>query len=357
MSRLRSLRGRIALAFALAAMGAAVLYAATAIGSFLLQEHAEAARLPAERRAEEEAENRALVLALAGGMALAAPLVGAAAAALGWWLSGRALAPLREAADRAAAARSGARELLLPVRGLDDEWDRLAVVVNGLLDEQRGATDRARAFSANAAHELRTPLAALLGHVQVALRRERSSEEYREVLALAESEAARLAALVDALLTLARADSGELRAREETFDLGAVAADAVRRAPAPAGAIALEATPTPARGDPLLARRILENLVENALRHGASPVEVRAWSAHGLALASVTDPGPGVPPAVRARLFERFSREPGAGEGFGLGLAIARALAIAQGGRLRLDDSAPATRFVLELPGAGGRRP
>ncbi len=358
-----TLRARIAAAFAVGAIVAAVFYAGSAVTAFLLYEREEAAAQAAGIHLDEDAENLAIALGLVGGMAVASPVVAALAAALGWWLSGKALAPLRDAAGRAVLARAGGQDLLLPVRGLDDEWDRLATVVNDLLRDQRSAMDRARSFSAHAAHELRTPLTSILGNIQVALRRERTGEEYRALLADLEAEATHLGALVDVLLTLARADSGELRAGAVRFDLGEVAADVVgaaRRRPGPRADLALEISAAPAHGDPLLTRRVLANLVENALRHGAPPVEVRVWAAGDLVLASVTDAGPGLPAAVRARLFERFNREPGAAEGFGLGHAIAHTLAAAQGGRLRLDEAAAVTRFVLELPrdveGADGLR-
>lgn len=353
MMRPRTLRARIAAAFAFGAIAAAVFYAASAVAAFFVYERAEAAARAAGMEVGEEVENLQIALGLVAGMALASPAVAALAAALGWWLSGKALAPLRDAAERAERARGGAQDLLLPVRGQGDEWDRLASVVNDLLRDQRSAMERARSFSANAAHELRTPLTAVLGHVQVALRRDRTGEEYRAILAGVEAEAMQLAALVDVLLTLARADSGELRAGAVRFDLGEVAADVVgaaRRREGRDAAVALELSPAAAHGDPLLTRRVLANLVENALRHGAPPVEVRVWAAADVVLASVTDGGPGLPAAVRARLFERFNREPGAAQGFGLGHAIAHALAAAQGGRLRLDEAAPGTRFVLELP-------
>jgi signal transduction histidine kinase len=227
-------------------------------------------------------------------------------------------------------------------------------VVNDLLRDQRRSMERARSFSANAAHELRTPLTAVLGEVQVTLRRERSTNEYRSALKGVEAEVTRLAALVDVLLTLARAESGELRPELVTFDLSTVAAEAAlaargrhRRSDR---VIHLETRPALARGDPLLARRVLENLIENAVRHAARTVEVRVAVQGEVAIASVKDDGPGFPAAVRARLFERFNREPGSADGFGLGLAIAHALTAAQGGRIRLDDAPGATRFLLELP-------
>jgi two-component system OmpR family sensor kinase len=142
--------------------------------------------------------------------------------------------------------------------------------------------------------------------------------------------------------------------RAGTFDVGAVAAEAAG-APKLEGAASLVVPPAAAlaRGDPLLTRRVLDNLIDNARRHGGQAIEVRVAPGDDVVAVSVTDDGPGVPPAVRARLFERFNRDRGGAEGHGLGLAIAHALTAAQGGALRLEDVPGRTRFVMELPRAG----
>jgi signal transduction histidine kinase len=355
----RSLRGRIALSFAAAVFCAAVLYAALAIGVFLLHEQAEAEEAAAQgvHDPDEAAEHLAVVLTMAAGIGVVAPIAAAFAWGVGLWLANQALAPLREAADRAEAARAGTRELLLPVSGADDEWDQLAVVVNELLAEERRAMARARTFSANAAHELRTPLTAMLGEMQVTLRRERTPAEYRAALGGVEAEVTRLTRLVERLLVLARADSGALRARPEPFDLAQVAADAASAAARDrrGAPIRVEGGPVPVLGDPLLSQQVLANLVENAVHHGGPNVLVRVTREGSHGAAAVVDDGPGVPLAVQDRLFERFNRVAQGGDGFGLGLAIAHALSLAQGGRLRLLDGAP-TRFVLELPAADRER-
>jgi signal transduction histidine kinase len=357
MIALGSLRARIAASLAAAVLCAMLVYAAVALAILDHHERTEAELYAAGVYTSEEQENLVLFGKLAACLALAAPLAAGAAGAIGLWFARKALAPLREAAERAVAARAGTRELLLPVRGGDDEWDRLAVVLNDLLREERRSIARARSFSANAAHELRTPLTAILGEVQVALRRERGPEEYRAALRSVEEDVSRLTALVERLLTLSRADSGELRPAAVTFDLAAVASEAAAaaraRIPDARSAIRLEVSPVEARGDPILSRRVLENLIENAVRHGGPHVEVRVAREGGFGVASVADDGPGLAPEVRARLFERFNRAAGtsgSAEGFGLGLAIAHALTAAQGGRLRLAEDAPATRFVLEVP-------
>jgi signal transduction histidine kinase len=350
----RTLRARLALSIALTVLGSMAVFSVTTFGAFYLAERSEAKShqlAPAAQRAEDE-ENLAVALKAGGAMAVAVPLAVAAAAALGLWLAGRALAPMREAAARARDARSSELELRLPVTGNGDEWDELAGVMNELLHRHHQSIAREKAFSANAAHELRTPLTALLGEVQVSLRRERTVGEYRASLEAMEAEVARLSSLVDALLTLSRSDSGELRTASVAFDLAAIAADSRERVRGQGarGAVELAAVATPVRGDPLLTGRILDNLIENALRHGAGTVLVEVGARDAWGFASIVDDGPGLPAAIRARLFERFNKSPGAGEGFGLGLAIAHALTAAQGGRLRLEDGAPRTRFVLELP-------
>jgi signal transduction histidine kinase len=150
---------------------------------------------------------------------------------------------------------------------------------------------------------------------------------------------------------LSRADSGAVGARAEPFDLAAVAAGACHGRSTRNVRVALELSKVTAHGDPILTRRILENLVDNAVRHAAASVEVRVCSGAGVVAVSVADDGPGLSGAVRSRLFGRFNREPGPTRGAGLGLAIAHALTVAQGGRLALDEStASGTRFVMQLP-------
>jgi two-component system heavy metal sensor histidine kinase CusS len=287
-------------------------------------------------------------------MLLMSPVIVAGAALLGLWLADRALMPMHEAAQRARRALRGEGALELPVKGTGDEWDDLAEVTNDLLRAQALSADRIRAFSANAAHELRTPLTAMLGEVQVTLRRERRPEEYQAALRVVEVEARRLGRLVEMLLALARADAGTLDPASIRFDLErAVRLARDRAVAAHAGAdrrIALRSSPAAALGDPLLTGRVLDNLIDNALRHGGEKVVIAFETEGEVVRVSVTDDGPGVPAGLRARIFERFTREGASASGFGLGLAIARGLAEAQHGRLWLDETAPGGRFVFEMP-------
>ncbi|HET9598489.1 MAG TPA: HAMP domain-containing sensor histidine kinase [Anaeromyxobacteraceae bacterium] len=353
MIALRSLRGRLAVYFGVAVMATSPFYAAAAALGFWLHEQEEARERSAPSTHDEAAELRDVVLKMVVALGVTAPFVGLAAAAAGLLIAGRAVAPLREAADRARRAREGLGELLLPVRGNDADWDALARAINELLDSQRRSMTEMKAFSANAAHELRTPLTAMLGEVQVALRRERTGAEYREALQTVEGEVTHLAALVQALLTLARADSGSLAVNRVVFDATDVAREVVetaaRRLRGAGRSIHLDGRVCSAVGDPLLTRRILENLVENAMLHGGPHVRLHLSGEGGRTRIVVEDDGNGLPPGVRSRVFERFNRLPGAGDGFGLGLAIAHALAEAQHGVLSLEPGTP-TRFELALP-------
>ena len=358
MNWIRTLRGRLAAAFAAAVLGTVVFFStATAIAIYVhdRDERLAFADSPGQARGwvgDDLEDAKKLGVA----MLLVSPIAVIGAGLFGLWLAGRALAPMHEAAARARRALSGDGELELPVRGIGDEWDELAQVTNELLRAQANAANQARAFSANAAHELRTPLTTMLGEVQVTLRRARSPEEYRKALTVMEEEARRLTRLVEVLLALARADAGTLNPAAIRFDLARAARLAADRAiAAHQGAdrrLILRLVPATALGDPLLTGRVFDNLLDNALRHGGEHVEIAVEATPDTIRVTVTDDGPGVPATIRDRVFERFSREGAPSTGFGLGLAIARALAEAQGGRLDLDDRAGGARFVVEFRAA-----
>jgi two-component system heavy metal sensor histidine kinase CusS len=345
-----TLRTRLALSFAAAVAGALLVFSAVVVAVFSGSELSDTGE-------REIGENTWRVLI---SMALAAPAAVGGAAGLGLWLARRAVAPLQEASARARAARSSELDLTLPVRGAGDEWDELAVTLNALLVDARGSMERIRRFTADAAHELRTPLTAILGEAEVALRRERSAGELRASLGVVHEEAARLAAVLDALLTLSRADAGTLlstampslfleEAAREAADLAL--ADA-RRLGLTGGSIDISGVAGPVRGERVLLVRALRNLFENGLRHGGGKVEVRLSTDGPRALVRIADRGPGVPDALRPLLFQRFARadEARSGGGLGLGLAIARAIAEAHGGALELIASERGAAFELAVP-------
>ena len=351
---LASLRARLAISFAGAVAAALVVFAAAVAVVMVLDERQEQA--DARARGQSAEEDYSDVWKALGAMAAAAPLAMGGAAALGFALAKRALAPVREAQQRVAAARASELNLTLPLRGTGDEWDALAGTLNALLADARGSMERIRRFTADAAHELRTPLTALVGEAELALRRERPPEEYRRALVVTLEEARRLTALTEALLTLARSDAGLLvpAPLEVRVDALAEAAAARARARHPERRFDVAAEPTSVRGDAVLLSRALDNLLDNAARHGGAHVRVSVGADAAGVRVGVEDDGPGVPAELAPRLFTRFARagESRAGEGFGLGLAIVRAIAEAHGGTAAFVGNAPGAAFVVTLPRA-----
>ncbi|HXH84579.1 MAG TPA: ATP-binding protein, partial [Candidatus Tectomicrobia bacterium] len=218
-----------------------------------------------------------------------------------------------------------------------------------------------RRFAADAAHELRTPLTVLRGHLEVALRADRSPEEYRRALATSLGEVERLTRLAEDLLLLSRATAG-LPGRREPVELAPllseVAADTARLAERRGVSVEV-APPTPLAvlGDAGALRRAAMNIAENAVRYtgAGGRVTLSLRRDDGAAALTVADTGPGIDPADAERIFQPFVRlEAGRAtnpDGSGLGLPIARSIALAHGGTLEL-QSAPGAgaRFTLRLP-------
>jgi len=290
------------------------------------------------------------------------PLALAGAAAGGWILTGRALAPVD--AMVAAARRIGAEDLShrLATESRDDELGRLAAVLNDMLARLERSFTAVRHFSADAAHELRTPLTILKGEIEVALRTTPETAESRPVLESCQEEVDRLATLVEDLLFLARSDAGAVERPLEPVDLGAVIDDAepALRALAERANVTLF-TSYPAgvivRGNAPMLFRLLFNLAENAIKYAGAGrrVEITLSRQHENAVLDVHDDGPGIAPADQAHLFDRFFRADPARTrgGSGLGLALARSIAQAHGGRITLQSAPGHTVFRVLLPLAG----
>ncbi|MFG6442029.1 ATP-binding protein [Roseateles sp. LKC17W] len=272
-------------------------------------------------------------------VAVALPLVAAAM----WWLIGVSLAPLARV-THAAKARGATALDALPTAGLPGEVAPLVDAFNGLLARLADAFDAQRSFVADAAHELRSPLTAL--KLQLGLLRDSAPGEQQDAaIARLRSGIDRAVRLVEQLLALARAEPGA-----DTAALPLDLADLARQAVADvqpladkAGvALALHAPdPLPLTGDPQALRGACRNLIDNAVKYGATAVQVAALRGpRGAPLLRVDDDGPGIPPAARERVFDRFQRGDDASvEGSGLGLAIVKAAARQQGATVRLADS------------------
>jgi signal transduction histidine kinase len=259
---------------------------------------------------------------------------------LGWLLAGRLLRPLQAivATARDISATNLSRRLLTGKR--DDEFSRLGQTLNDLFGRLEASFESQRHFVANAAHELRTPLAAERTVLQVALRDPDASvaslrAACGEVLQLG----AQQEELIDALLTLAGSERGIARA--EPFDLAEVASDVIADVQ-----IDARIGPAPAEGDPRLAESLVANLVGNAIRHNVPGgwASITTETAGERAVLRVSNSGPVIPPAEIDRLFQPFQRlgdervrrrdGHGGGHGLGLGLAIVRAIAVAHDAEL-----------------------
>jgi signal transduction histidine kinase len=288
---------------------------------------------------------------LVGAVALAAALLA------GYLVAARAAAPLRRLASTAAEVDAGdlsPRANVDPtaaaeLRTLGDSFDRM-------LDRLEDAFARQRGFVSDASHELRSPLTAIRGQIEVLAREpDPDAADVRRVEAATLAELARVERLVEELLALARLDEGAGPARRE-LDAAAFLRQAVATAPGGAEAGALAAGRIDA--DPEMIGRVVRNLVENARRHAGADGAVRVCSAAsaGRLRVEVDDDGPGIPPAERERVFDRFHRSDAgrarAAGGAGLGLAIARAIVEAHGGSIRATESPlGGARVGFELPG------
>jgi heavy metal sensor kinase len=290
------------------------------------------------------------------------PIAIALAALGGWLLAQRALSPIVAMADR--ARRIGASDLhrRLPVANAADELGRLALTFNELLDRLARAFDQQRQFMADASHELRTPLMAIRSAADVTLQRPtREPEEYRTALALVGEQGQRLSRLVDDMFTLARADAGHAPLQRRTFYIDELVAEVARAGTQIGSArqvnVTVEATAeSPFAGDEELLRRMLMNLVDNAVRHSpdGEAVRVSLGCTSDSCRITIADNGPGIADADRDRIFDRFYRADKARDasgGAGLGLAISRWIAEAHGGTLTLDPSrGRGATFTVVLP-------
>jgi signal transduction histidine kinase len=283
---------------------------------------------------------------------VAFPLLTAALAVVAWRVVGAALRPVEALRAGAAEITAAGRPADLPVPAAQDEIHRLAVTLNDMLDRLDAARAQQRAFVADAAHELRSPLANMRTELEVA-RHLGDSSDWRQVSADLLVDTERLARLVDDLLLLARADS-DVRARQrrdEPVELGGLLRAAAERHDSVS--VATDETLW-TEGEPEALRRVVANLVDNAVRHATSSVVLAAAREGDRHLVTVTDDGPGIPAADRERVFDRFTRLDDARDrdagGAGLGLAIARELVHRHGGTIRLADAGPGLRAEVRLP-------
>ncbi len=280
-----------------------------------------------------------------------------ATALLGAWVARRGLRPLRRMAGVAQQVSAQSLTTRLPQDGIPAELQELSEAFNAMLARLEDAFARLSAFSADIAHELRTPLSNLLTQTQVTLGQPRALEDYREALHSNLEELQHLAQMVSDMLLLAKADNGLLQTRREPLLLEAeLATLADYFAPlAEDGGVSIRVDATGTlMADRLLLRRVLSNLIDNALRFTPVGGELRL-SATPTRI-EVANQGAEIPLDLRVRLFDRFyradpARREGGAEHAGLGLAIARSIVQAHGGSIRCESAGGWTRFILTFPG------
>ena len=300
---------------------------------------------------------------------IAVPLALLVASLGGYFLARKSLAPVVEMGDR--AARIGASNLneRLPVSNSRNELGRLARIFNELLARLDLSFEQQRRFMADASHELRTPVAIVCGESEVALSREaRSTEEYRESLSIVHDEGRRLTRVVEDLFMLARADANQYQSDSQDFYLDETIGECVRAVRSLTAQHGLELNYQHSgdellfRGDESLLRRMILNLLDNAIKFTPTggKIEVSLKHDDSLYYITITDTGAGIPLESQPHIFERFYRvdrarsrdtETGASSGAGLGLSIAAWIAERHGGRITLDHSdRNGSTFVISLP-------
>lgn len=278
-----------------------------------------------------------------------------------WWLAALTLRPLQRL-TRGVRTRDANSLEPLPTQNLPDELVPLAGALNGLLTRLGSALSVQRDFVADAAHELRSPLTALT----LQLHALRGAEGPARERAVADLEAGiqRAVRLVEQLLQLARSEPGAPGEAPQVLDLHTIAqAELVALAPLAAQRSTelelLSDEPLPLKGQPAALASLVRNLVDNALRHGPPGSRVQVWTGvvNGAPVLHVDDAGPGLPPAERQRVFDRFYRRAGEGvSGSGLGLAIVDAVAQRHGAKVTLLDAPLGglrVEVVFPAPAAG----
>jgi heavy metal sensor kinase len=279
----------------------------------------------------------------------------------GYLLARRALAPVDSMVERARSINAEQLNARLPVDNPDDELGRLATVFNDTFARLESSFERMRHFTADASHELRTPLTAIRSVGEVGLRGRRDEAAYREIIGSMLEEVDRLALLVDRLLTLSRADTGQAKLSMDVVDIEVLAEEVAEQlgvlAEEKGQSISVRFDSVPRWiGDRVVLRQALLNLVDNAIKYSpdGGSIEVLVTQAPVGTIIEVSDTGPGIPGELQSRVFDRFyrvdkarSRQNG---GTGLGLAIAKWAVEVNGGQLTLEPANAGSRFRITLP-------
>ena len=317
----------------------------------------------ARSEAAMRSELRQLVLIFVLGLPVAVAVAGLG----GYTLARRALRPVERMSERARSITAERLSDRLPVDNPDDEMGRLATVFNETLGRLERSFEQMRQFTADVSHELRTPLTSIRSVGEVGLRERRDEPAYRGIIGSMLEEVDRLASLVDRLLTLSRAETGQAPLSSSAFDLRGLADEVAVHlgvlAEEKNQAIRVDGAAADAYADRFVVRQAVINLVDNAIKFSppGGRIAIRVGESADSVTLDVVDSGKGISAAARDRIFDRFFRAAGGASetGAGLGLSIAKGAVEANGGRLALvTSSETGSTFRITLPraAAGMRR-
>jgi heavy metal sensor kinase len=284
----------------------------------------------------------------------------------GYLLAGRATRPIAHIIRVANRLRPAQFDERLPIRGTHDELDRLSQTINNLLDRIAAYLRQSREFTANAAHELRSPLTALQSSLEIALNADRTTEEYKEVLSVLLEECGHMRFLVNQLLILAEGDAGQLRLHSQALRLDQIVANSLEMFQAVAEAadvelIARRLEPAMIHGDGNRLWQVVNNLIDNAIKftpaRGRVALDFHFDEERHECILEVTDTGSGINPHDLPHIFERFYQGDKARQretpsrGLGLGLSICQAVVVAHGGTIDVASTpGQGTTFTVRLP-------
>jgi heavy metal sensor kinase len=287
-----------------------------------------------------------------------------AAILLGWFMAGRALAPIEEVAQTAQRISGKNLRIRIPSRGTNDELDRLVDAFNRMIERLDAAFQQTKQFSTDVSHELRTPLTAIRGQLEVALLAAKTTEQYQDAILNALEDVERLSQTIRALLQLSQAESGQVILQKKPIDLPPMMENLLEQfgIPAESGKVRLT-TSLPAHCvaevDRIQIERLISNLVSNAIKYTPEGglVNVALHDRGREVELVVEDTGVGVPAESLPHIFDRFYRVPGAlGEksperGLGLGLSFVAWIVKEHRGSIDVDSKpGDGTKFTIRLP-------
>ncbi len=306
--------------------------------------------------------NRAVLRHFTWNYFAALPLIILAGGIFGWFLTANALRPLNELLRTARRITGSNLSLRIPPRGAGDELDHLIETFNQMMDRLEESFRLIKQFSTDVSHELRTPITVIRGQLEVALFTAETSEQYREAMQNALEETERLSQLVNTMLLLSQAESGQLLLKKEPRDVSALVRDVVEQFEVAAEEARLHLKSDLAPGciavvDRLQFDRLVSNLLTNSFKYTPEGGEVRVEVSrrNGNVELVVADTGHGIPAEHLPHIFDRFYRVPaferGESRGMGLGLNFVAWIVKAHGGRIAVDSTVgKGSRFQVTIP-------